>query len=192
MKYNIKRLKRELVYQGSILDIYADYMQLPDGKTEKWDFVSHRKGAAAAVAVTEDGNLLLVRQYRSALDRETLEIPAGSRDSVTEDTAVCAKRELEEETGWKCDHMEKLLQLKTTVAFCNEFIDVYLATELKSGVQKLDEGEEIEIVSMPLADAVQKIYCGEIQDAKTVAGILAYQSKLLTGMIHKRDKEGIR
>ncbi len=192
MKHNIKRLKRELVYQGSILDIYADYMQLPDGKTEKWDFVSHRKGAAAVVAVTEDGNLLLVRQYRSALDRETLEIPAGSRDSVTEDTAVCAKRELEEETGWKCGHMEKLLQLKTTVAFCNEFIDVYLATELKSGVQKLDEGEEIEIVSMPLADAVQKIYCGEIQDAKTVAGILAYQSKLLTGMIHKRDKEGIR
>lgn len=192
MKHNIKRLKRELVYQGSILDIYADYMQLPDGKTEKWDFVSHRKGAAAVVAVTEDGNLLLVRQYRSALDRETLEIPAGSRDSVTEDTAVCAKRELEEETGWKCGHMEKLLQLKTTVAFCNEFIDVYLATELKSGVQKLDEGEEIEIVSMPLAEAVQKIYCGEIQDAKTVAGILAYQSKLLTGMIHKRDKEGIR
>ena len=192
MKHNIKRLKRELVYQGSILDIYADYMQLPDGKTEKWDFVSHREGAAAVVAVTEDGNLLLVRQYRSALDRETLEIPAGSRDSVTEDTAVCAKRELEEETGWKCGHMEKLLQLKTTVAFCNEFIDVYLATELKSGVQKLDEGEEIEIVSMPLADAVQKIYCGEIQDAKTVAGILAYQSKLLTGMIHKRDKEGIR
>lgn len=192
MKHNIKRLKRELVYQGSILDIYADYMQLPDGKTEKWDFVSHRKGAAAVVAVTEDGNLLLVRQYRSALDRETLEIPAGSRDSVTEDTAVCAKRELEEETGWKCGHMEKLLQLKTTVAFCNEFIDVYLATELKSGVQKLDEGEEIEIVSMPLADAVQKIYCGEIQDAKTVAGILAYQSKLLIGMIHKRDKEGIR
>lgn len=192
MKHNIKRLKRELVYQGSILDIYADYMQLPDGKTEKWDFVSHRKGAAAVVAVTEDGNLLLVRQYRSALDRETLEIPAGSRDSVTEDTAVCAKRELEEETGWKCGHMEKLLQLKTTVAFCNEFIDVYLATELKSGVQKLDEGEKIEIVSMPLADAVQKIYCGEIQDAKTVAGILAYQSKLLTGMIHKRDKEGIR
>ena len=192
MKHNIKRLKRELVYQGSILDIYADYMQLPDGKTEKWDFVSHRKGAAAVVAVTEDGNLLLVRQYRSALDRETLEIPAGSRDSVTEDTAVCAKRELEEETGWKCGHMEKLLQLKTTVAFCNEFIDVYLATELKSGVQKLDEGEEIEIVSMPLADAVQKIYCGEIQDAKTVAGILAYQSKLLTGMIHKRDKEGRR
>ncbi len=185
MKHHIKRLKRELVYQGSILDIYADYMQLPDGKTTKWDFVSHRKGAAAVVAVAENGNLLLVRQYRSALDRETLEIPAGSRDSVTEDTMVCATRELEEETGWKSEHVEKLLQLKTTVAFCNEFIDVYLATDLTLGVQKLDEGEEIEIVSMPLDEAVQKIYCGEIQDAKTVAGILAYQSKLLTGRIHK-------
>ena len=185
MKHHIKRLKRELVYQGSILDIYADYMQLPDGETAKWDFVSHRKGAAAVVAVAENGNLLLVRQYRSALDRETLEIPAGSRDSVTEDTMVCATRELEEETGWKSEHVEKLLQLKTTVAFCNEFIDVYLATDLTPGVQKLDEGEEIEIVSMPLDEAVQKIYCGEIQDAKTVAGILAYQSKLLTGRIHK-------
>lgn len=185
MKHHIKRLKRELVYQGSILDIYADYMQLPDGKTAKWDFVSHRKGAAAVVAVAENGDLLLVRQYRSALDRETLEIPAGSRDSVTEDTMVCATRELEEETGWKSEHVEKLLQLKTTVAFCNEFIDVYLATDLTPGVQKLDEGEEIEIVSMPLDEAVQKIYCGEIQDAKTVAGILAYQSKLLTGRIHK-------
>ena len=174
MKHHIKRLKRELVYQGSILDIYADYMQLPDGKTAKWDFVSHRKGAAAVVAVAENGNLLLVRQYRSALDRETLEIPAGSRDSVTEDTMVCATRELEEETGWKSEHVEKLLQLKTTVA-----------TDLTPGVQKLDEGEEIEIVSMPLDEAVQKIYCGEIQDAKTVAGILAYQSKLLTGRIHK-------
>ena len=160
-------------------------MQLPDGKTAKWDFVSHRKGAAAVVAVAENGNLLLVRQYRSALDRETLEIPAGSRDSVTEDTMVCATRELEEETGWKSEHVEKLLQLKTTVAFCNEFIDVYLATDLTPGVQKLDEGEEIEIVSMPLDEAVQKIYCSEIQDAKTVAGILAYQSKLLTGRIHK-------
>lgn len=73
---------------------------------------------------------------------------------------VCATRELEEETGWKSEHVEKLLQLKTTVAFCNEFIDVYLATDLTPGVQKLDEGEEIEIVSMPLDEAVQKIYCG--------------------------------
>ena len=191
MEHKIKRLKRELVYKGSILDIYADSMQLPDGSTAKWDFVAHRKGAAAVVAVKDNGELILVRQYRPALERETLEIPAGSRDSVTEDTEVCAKRELEEETGWKSGHMEKLLELKTTVAFCNEFIDVYLATDLKQGEQKLDEGEEIEIVSMGFDELTNKIYSGEIQDAKTVAGILAYQNKILTDKVNKLDRDGI-
>ena len=120
----IKRVKRELVYQGSILDIYNDSIQLPDGKIEHWDYVEHRKGAAAVVAVLEDGRLLLVRQYRNALNRFTLEIPAGARDSVTEPTSECAARELEEETGYRCDNLEFLISLKTTVAFCNELVDV--------------------------------------------------------------------
>ena len=76
-------------------------MELPDGKQETWDFISHRKGAAAVVPVRGDGKILMVKQYRNAIDRMTLEIPAGSRDSVTEDTRECAARELEEETGVK-------------------------------------------------------------------------------------------
>ena len=95
MSEHAKRIKRELVMKGTILDVYKDTMELPNGKTEEWDFVSHRKGAAAVVAVREDGKLLMVRQYRNALERMTLEIPAGARDSVTEDTKVCAARELE-------------------------------------------------------------------------------------------------
>ena len=87
----------------------------------------------------------MVHQYRNALDRETLEIPAGSRDSVDEDTKVCAARELEEETGYRSDKINLLLSLRTTVAFCNEFIDVYLAEDLKPGKQHLDEGEEIQV-----------------------------------------------
>ena len=90
MKDHVKRIKRELVHKGNILDIYEDTMELPNGKTEKWDLVSHRMGAAAVVAVRDDGKVLMVRQYRNALERMTLEIPAGSRDSVTEDTRVCA------------------------------------------------------------------------------------------------------
>ena len=85
MSEHAKRMKRELVMKGTILDVYKDTMELPNGKTEEWDFVSHRKGAAAVVAVREDGKLLMVRQYRNALERMTLEIPAGARDSVTED-----------------------------------------------------------------------------------------------------------
>ena len=89
-----KRIKRELAREGVIVDMYTDYMQMPDGKVAEWDFISHRKGAAAVLAVREDGKIIMVRQYRNALERETLEIPAGARDSVTEDTAGCAKRGL--------------------------------------------------------------------------------------------------
>ncbi len=102
------------------MDVYDDVMQSPSGNIAHWDYVAHRKGAAAVLPVTEDGKILMVRQYRNALDRETLEIPAGSRDSVEEPTSVCAARELEEETGYKAAHLELLITVSTTVAFCNE------------------------------------------------------------------------
>ena len=89
--------ERKLVYQGSIIDVYADTVRLPNGHKEAWDFVSHRKGAAAVIPVLPDGRIVLVHQYRHALQRMTWEVPAGSRDSVTEDTMVCARRELTEE-----------------------------------------------------------------------------------------------
>ena len=79
----LKRVKRVLEHEGTILDIYSDYMELPDGKIEKWDYVEHRKGAAAVVPVLPDGRILMVRQYRNALERFTLEIPAGARDTKT-------------------------------------------------------------------------------------------------------------
>lgn len=178
MVQKIKRIKRELVKKGVIVNMYADYMEMPDGRVAQWDYIEHEKGAAAVLAVLPDGKILMVRQYRNALDRITLEIPAGARDSVTEDTAVCAKRELEEETGYVCGRLEKLLSLKSTVAFCNEFIDVYLATELSPGVQHLDEDEFIEIEAYELTELCERVYAGEIQDAKTVAAILAYASRL--------------
>ena len=174
----IKRVSRKLVHKGSILDIYEDTMLLPDGKTEKWDFVSHRMGAACVLAVKPDGKILMVRQYRNALERETLEVPAGKRDSVDEDTSVCAARELEEETGYRAGKIERLLSLKSTVAFCDELIDVYLATELvKVGEQKLDDSEEIDIEAWDLKDLMELCYEGKLQDAKTVAAIMAYAAR---------------
>jgi ADP-ribose pyrophosphatase len=165
------------MYQGSILDIYKDTMQLPDGGQEEWDFVSHRMGAAAILPVLPDGRIVMVRQYRNALERETLEIPAGSRDSRSEDTAVCAAREMEEETGYRSDHIAYLLSLRTTVAFCDEFIDVYVATDLKPGARHLDEGEVIDVELYTIEELCQKVYAGEIQDSKTVAAIMAYSNK---------------
>ncbi len=176
---HVKRQSRRLVHSGSILDIYEDVMLCPDGNTEVWDFVSHRKGAAAVVAVTEEGKLLMCRQYRPALERYTWELPAGSRDSVEEETLVCAKRELKEETGYDTDQWSRLLSLKSTVAFCDELIDVYLAENVKKvGEQQLDESEAIDIKLFEPEELLSMIYAGTMQDAKTVAGILAYVTKM--------------
>ena len=174
----IERIDRKLIHKGAILDIYEDTVRLPNGKEDKWDFVSHRMGAACVLAVRDDGKLLMVRQYRNALDRITLEVPAGKRDSIDEDTSICAARELEEETGYRAGKLEKLLSLKSTVAFCDEFIDVYLATELqKIGEQHLDEGEEIDIEAYDLKELMDMCYEGKLQDAKTVAAIMAYAAR---------------
>ncbi|MBR3811796.1 MAG: NUDIX hydrolase [Agathobacter sp.] len=173
-----KRINRELVYKGTILDIYNDTMDVGNGKIEQWDIVSHRKGAACIVPVLPDGKILMVRQYRSAIERDTLEIPAGARNSVTEDTLVCAVREMEEETGYKSDKVSKLLELRTTVAFCNEMVDVYLAEDLYPGKQHLDDAEDIKVEAHELEELLEMIYSGKMQDAKTVAAILAYAHKV--------------
>lgn len=171
----IKRLKRELQCEGSITKYYKDTVQLPDGKTEVYDFVGHN-GAAAAVGVLGDGRLLMVRQYRNALDRFTLEIPAGGLNP-NEPTIDAAARELEEETGYRCGKIEKLLTIRTTVAFCNEKIDIYLATELEKTEQHLDEDEYVNVELYTVGELEEMIYAGTIEDSKTIASILAYKNK---------------
>ena len=174
-----KRIKRELVAKGAIIDYYQDTMQIPNGNIAKWDLIDH-KGAAAVVAVREDGKLLMVRQYRNALERETLEIPAGGLNGREEPTDQAALRELQEETGYHCDHVELLTSIYTTVAFCNEKIDIYLARGLKDrGSQHLDEDEFINVEAYSVEELKQMIYDCKIQDAKTICGILTYASKYL-------------
>lgn len=171
-----KRLKRELIHKGAVIDYYKDYVQIPNGNVAEWDFIKH-KGAAAVVPVTKEGKILMVRQYRNALDRFTLEIPAGGRDSEEEETIVCAARELEEETGYRSENLELLLSLRTTVAFCNEFIDVYVARDLIPSRQHLDEDEYVDVEEHELDELVQLCYEGVLQDSKTVSAILAYKLK---------------
>ncbi len=175
------RESRELVYRGSILDVYKDHMVWEDGHREEWDYVAHRQGAAAVVAVDPEGKLLMVRQYRNALERETLELPAGARDFPEEDTGVCAARELEEETGYKAGKLQKLLSLKSTVAFCDELIDIYLAEDLVPGHTHFDPGEVIKLERYSLKELLDKIFSYEIQDGKTVSGILAYACRISGG-----------
>ena len=178
MSEHVERIDRTLVRQGAIVDIYEDTVKLPNGNIEKWDFVAHRMGAACVVPVTPDGHILLVRQYRPALDRYTWELPAGCRDEVDEPTDITAKREMEEETGYTSDDIVQLLSLKSTVAFCNELIDVYLARNIRRiGEQHLDPAEEISMKLWELDDILEEIYSCRIQDGKTVAGILAYANR---------------
>lgn len=171
-----KRLDRTLIAKGAIIDYYQDTMQIPNGNVAKWDLIDH-KGAAAIVAVREDGKVLLVRQYRNALERETLEIPAGGLNGRDEPTAKAAARELEEETGYVCSDLELLNSIYTTVAFCNEKIDIYLARDLKPGRQHLDEDEYLNVEAWSVEELKQMILEGKLQDSKTICGILTYAAK---------------
>lgn len=171
-----KRLSRDLIAHGAIIDYYQDTIQVPNGNVVKWDFIEHR-GAAAVVPVDDQGRLIMVKQYRNALERYTLEIPAGGLQSAQEPTMDAAVRELEEETGYSAEHVELLISVRTTVAFCNEKIDIYLATGLTPGKQHLDEDEYVQVGAYTLEELTEKIFTGEIQDSKTVAAILAYKDR---------------
>ena len=176
MSEHIKRLNRELKFKGKIIDFYQDTMEIDGDHTVVWDFIKH-KGAAAVVPVTEDGKILMVRQYRNALERYTLEIPAGGLNGANEPTREAAARELEEETGYVAGNLEWLITVRTTVAFCNEKIDIYLATDLSRGHQHLDEDEFINVEAYTVQELCDKILSGEIEDSKTIAAVMSYRAK---------------
>ena len=164
-------LERRLAYQGKILKVYDDYVDVGGHRTH-WDFI-HHMGAAAVLPVTEDGKIMLVRQYRHALSRFTLELPAGKLDSPDEPMIECAARELEEETGYRAGKLTPLLTVNTTVAFCDEKIGIFLAEELQKTAQHLDEDEDIRVELWDLPDLYELIRRGEMTDSKTVSAILA-------------------
>lgn len=171
-----KRVKHELVYEGVMIDFYADQMLLPNGNTAIWDSIEH-KGAAAIVPVTQDGRIVMVRQYRNAIERETLEIPAGCLNPG-EDMKTCAERELEEETGYRCERVEHLFDMYTTAAYSNEKIGIFYATDLTASKQHLDEDEFVMVESYTLEELKQFIFEGKIMDGKTIAAIMAYGIKI--------------
>ena len=176
MAEEIRRVKRELAYKGTVLKVYRDYMEFENGNTAIFDYI-HHDGAAAVVPIMDDGRILMVRQFRNALDRYTLELPAGKLDDPKEAGIVCATRELEEETGYKSDNLEWLITVRTTVALCNEKIEIFVAKNLIPSKQNLDEDEYIDVKAYTVDELKEKIYSGEIEDSKTISGILAYDVK---------------
>lgn len=179
MMDDVKRIRRELKYKGAVVDFYTDTMEFSNGHTAEWDYIEH-KGAAAVLPVTDEGRILMVRQYRNALERYTLEIPAGSLDHAGEPMADCALRELEEETGYRAGKLEHLLTLNTTVAFCNERIGIYVAKELIPSHQNLDEDEFVDVRSCELDELLEMIYNYKITDGKTISALLAYKVRYLS------------
>ena len=116
----------------------------------------------------------MVRQYRNAIDRFTLEIPAGAFDTANESGATCVARELEEETGYKAGNVEWLITIRSMVAFCNEKVEIFVAKDLVPSKQNLDEEESIELEEYTVEELKEMIFRGEIEDSKTVSALMAY------------------
>ena len=168
-------LDAEEVYHGRIIDVSV-YTVREREQTYKREVV-HHPGGAGVVAVFDDRTIALVRQYRQPPVRYVLELPAG-RLSPPERPEECAARELEEEIGVRAGRMEKLAEFFTTPGFCEEKLWVYLAQDLTETKQSLEEDEFVEIVRVSFERAVEMIADGEIEDAKTIIGILLAAPRL--------------
>lgn len=162
---------RERIFDGKVIDVEKWTVRLPDGALAPREIVLHR-GAAAVVAVDDAGFVTLVRQHRVAVGEVTLEIPAGKLDAPGEDPLVCAKRELEEETGLRAQRWQPLTVLLTTPGFSSERIALYLATGLSAAKAHPDEDEFLDVVRMPLGEAIDRVMRGELCDGKSAVGLL--------------------
>jgi ADP-ribose pyrophosphatase len=163
----------EVVYEGKVISVARKFE--PENPSAFFEMVRH-PGSTAVVAVTPDGKLLLVDQYREAVDGFLLEIPAGKLEP-NEDPETCAVRELEEETGYRAGNMEKLCEVFMTPGYCDEIIHIFAATELTPSESNLDENEILTPVELGFTEALKMIDDGRIRDAKTVAGILEFIRK---------------
>lgn len=166
-----KFLSREEIYPGKIIRVEKWQVELPSGGEAMREIVKHN-GASAIVPVDGAGMVTMVRQHRVAIDKCTWEIPAGKLDTPAEDPFDAAKRELEEETGLRAEHWQKLTTMYTTPGFCNEKISIYLATGLSQHSAHPDSDEFLRLKKIPLDDAIAQCVSGEIQDSKTLVGLL--------------------
>lgn len=184
-----KTIQTEEIFSGKVISLQVEDVELPNGKISKREIIKH-PGAVAIIALTDDNKIVMVEQYRKALERTIVEIPAGKLEKG-EEPATCARRELEEETGYICDHLELLVSFYTSPGFADEIVHVYLASGLtqKQDSAALDEDEFVNLEELTLADALQYIKEQKIYDAKTVYAVqyLQLQEALSTGQNHKSE-----
>ncbi len=160
----------EEIFNGRLLHVFRDTVELPNGKHSTREYIRHN-GAVAVVPVDEDGNVYMVRQYRHAVGRVTLEIPAGKIDRGEEPLAA-AERELSEETGLLNAAYEHIGNLLPSVAYTSEVIYMYIARGFTVGEQHTDPDEFVQVVKIPLTELVKMVMSGQIEDSKSQAAIL--------------------
>ncbi len=170
-----KKLSSENIFDGKVIKVTKDTVELENGSTSLREVVHHNGGAGVA-AIDDNGEIYLVRQYRYALGKELIEIPAGKLE-LGEDPFNTAKRELAEETGIIANDYKSLGTVIPTCGYCNEIIYIYAAKNLSKTQQNPDEDEFVSVFKLPLEDAVNMVLNGEITDSKTVSAVL--QLKIL-------------
>ena len=171
MNLTEKQLSSEYIFNGKVINLRRDIAMLPNGETAVREVVEHNGGVCVA-ALTENNELLMVKQYRYPYSEIILELPAGKRDSITEEPILCGKRELKEETGAIAENLISLGELYPTPGYCGEIIWLFAATNLSFGDQSPDEDEFLTVHKVPFEKAVEMVMSGEIKDAKTQTAIL--------------------
>jgi len=168
----MKVINRRNIFKGRVIDLSVETIIFSDQQVEM-ERINH-PGGAAVVSLLSDESVVLIKQYRHCIGDTIWEIPAG-RLEPGENPLDCAKRELEEEVGYRAAQIKKLTEIYSAPAYCTEVISIFLATELTPGTQRLDDDEIIKVVKIPLTEAVLKVKTGEIKDAKTVVGLMLTQ-----------------
>ena len=158
------------IFSGKLIDLYLDKVRLPNGKKSTREWIDH-PGAVCIVPILDNGDVLLIRQFRYGPREEFIEIPAGKIDK-NEDPLKCGLRELEEETGYKSNKLTFLTNIHPAIGFSNEKMWMYLAEELELSKKKLDEDEFLELLPTPLNQAIEWVFSGKITDVKTIIGIM--------------------
>lgn len=175
MKLEEKQITHKLVYECFFMKLYEDEVLLPNNRTSKRIYLKHAS-AAAVLPITKDGNIVLVKQYRYPIQSVSLEIPAGKKDSLDELGLICAKRELEEETGYVSKDFTKITDINSCVGYSNEVIELFLAKDCYKidNPKPLDDDEFVEVIEVTEKEALDLIKSKTIKDAKTIIALQSY------------------
>jgi ADP-ribose pyrophosphatase len=172
------RIDGETAFDGGFLKVSRDRVTLPDGSVTEREFIRH-PGAVVILPLFDDGRVLLERQFRYPMDRVFIEFPAGKIDPG-EDHLACARRELQEETGYTASSWQYLCTIHNAIAYSDEHLELYLARGLQEGEAQLDQGEFLETFTTTVAELLDMVRRGEVTDVKTIIGAF-WLEKILSG-----------